>query len=550
MGDSSAKDFSRRYARPGEFEIPNSVLESNSFKERLGGELNSDRRSPAPLGPERRVNSELSPLQGNPTLPAGEARSNAEVNQPRGNPAPPRREVRLGGELSLFRKNPAPLASEARVSVPVNRHSRKPVPPPRGERLGGELSLFRKNPAPLASEARMSAPVNRHSRKPVPPPRGIRLGGELSLFRRNAAPRSNEARLNLGLNQVRIPPAPLTSREATGSSRRVSARFELLPDPKSRWNRIGLSAVGQLAFLGLLLLSPMIFPQQMQTALRFDVVELMQPVMHIDIPPATPPPPPPPKMKPKVQPREPKPVVPKPKQVVVEPPVLNPRQPHVFLVLKPELPKLHKVETKPVDLKPVFQQTEIVVKSNQPVRPKEEVKAPNLSSGPPAPATVAAPLNKVQTGGFGDPNGIPGPGNPNKAGNINQAGSPNLPGGPGHGNGTGGAQGVRGTVASDGSNRNGAATAGASMGVSILYEPNPAYSNEARILKMEGDVVLEVVFLASSQVQVVRVVSGLGHGLDEAALQAAKLIRFKPAQRNGQPVDFPARVRIEFRLSK
>src|SRR5205085_6124784 len=53
MGDSSAKDFSRRYARPGEFEIPNSVLESNSFKERLGGELNSDRRSPAPLGPER-----------------------------------------------------------------------------------------------------------------------------------------------------------------------------------------------------------------------------------------------------------------------------------------------------------------------------------------------------------------------------------------------------------------------------------------------------------------------------------------------------------------
>src|SRR5213082_2787446 len=167
-----------------------------------------------------------------------------------------------------------------------------------------------------------------------------------------------------------------------------------------------------------------------------------------------------------------------------------------------------------------------------------------------SPATVAAPLNKVQTGGFGDPNGIPGPGNPNKAGNINQAGSPNLPGGPGHGNGTGGAQGVRGTVASDGSNRNGAATAGASMGVSILYEPNPAYSNEARILKMEGDVVLEVVFLASSQVQVLRVVSGLGHGLDEAALQAAKLIRFKPAQRNGQPVDFPARVRIEFRLSK
>ena len=525
MGDSSAKDFSRRYARPGEFEIPNSVLESNSFKERLGGELNSDRRSPAPLGPERRVNSELSPLQGNPTLPAGEARSNAEVNQPRGNPAPPRREVRLGGELSLFRKNPAPLASEARVSVPVNRHSRKPVPPPRG----------------------------------------VRLGGELSLFRRNAAPRSNEARLNLGLNQVRIPPAPLTSREATGSSRRVSARFELLPEPQSRWNRIGLSAVGQLAFLGLLLLSPMIFPQQMQTALRFDVVELMQPVTHINVPPATPPPPPP-KVKPKVPPKEPKPILPKPKPVELEPPELNPRQPHVFLVLKPELPKIRKVEAKAVELKPVFEQTEIVLTTKQPKRPKEELKAPNFQpmrkeqiNAPSLglgslPGTVLAAVNKVQTGGFGDPHGVHGPANPSKAANINQAGSPNLPGGPGYGNGTGGAQGARGTLAStEGPKSNGAgsgaATGGATSGVDILSKPNPAYSTEARTIRLEGDVVLEVVFLASGQVQVIRVVSGLGHGLDEAAIQAAKLIRFRPAQRNGQPVDFHAHVRIEFRLA-
>ena len=45
------------------------------------------------------------------------------------------------------------------------------------------------------------------------------------------------------------------------------------------------------------------------------------------------------------------------------------------------------------------------------------------------------------------------------------------------------------------------------------------------------------------------VVSGLGHGLDEAAVQAAQQIKFKPAKRDGQPVDFPARVRIEFRLA-
>jgi TonB family protein len=45
------------------------------------------------------------------------------------------------------------------------------------------------------------------------------------------------------------------------------------------------------------------------------------------------------------------------------------------------------------------------------------------------------------------------------------------------------------------------------------------------------------------------VISGLGHGLDESATRAAQQIKFKPAKRDGQPVDFPARVRIEFRLA-
>lgn len=330
----------------------------------------------------------------------------------------------------------------------------------------------------------------------------------------------------------------------TTVNRRVSARFALLPDQKPLWDRIGWSAAGQLTALGLLLMSPMVFPQQMQTALKFDAVELMQPVTEIHIPVQTTPPPP--KIKPKVPPPEPKPIVPKPKTIVPEPPELNPRQPHVFLVLKPQVPKARTMEAKPVDLRRVPEQSKIVVMLSQPQAPKEDVKAP----GPPAPATVAAPVNKVQTGGFGDPNGAPGPGNPNKSANINQAGSPNLPGGPGYGNGSGGAQGARGTVAAAESGKSGSAAAGASSGVDILSEPNPAYSREGRILKLEGDVVLDVVFLASGQLQVTRVVSGLGHGLDDAAIEAAKQIRFHPAKRNGQPIDFPARVRIEFRLAK
>lgn len=370
--------------------------------------------------------------------------------------------------------------------------------------------------------------------------------------------------MSVDSHPYRRSPAPPAAREAI-PRRRTSARFELLPEPEPRWNLIGVSAAAQLAFLGLLLLSPMIFPRQMETALRFDVVQLMQPVTHIEIPSTTPPPPPP-KATPKIQPR-PKPIVPKPKPVEVEPPKLNPRQPHVFLVLKPQLPKARKVEAQPVELKPMFAQAEIVLTSGRPKRPQEELKAPNLQpmrakeeiKAPSLglgslPATVVAAASKVQTGGFGDPHGIRGPASPSKAANINPAGSPNLPGGPGMGNGTGGAQGARGTLASDGSKSSGAATGeagtgGTTTGVAILSKPNPGYSTEARTIKLEGDVVLEVIFLASGQLQVIRVVSGLGHGLDEAAMQAARQIRFRPALRSGQPVDFHAHVRIEFRLA-
>jgi len=123
-----------------------------------------------------------------------------------------------------------------------------------------------------------------------------------------------------------------------------------------------------------------------------------------------------------------------------------------------------------------------------------------------------------------------------------------LPGGPGYGNGTGGAQGLRGTVASDGSGRGGGSAEGAGADVTILYKPNPAYSPEGREHKIQGDVVLEVIFLASGQIKVTRVISGLGLGMDEEAIHAAQRIRFTPAMRDGKAVDVSARIRIEFRL--
>ena len=196
--------------------------------------------------------------------------------------------------------------------------------------------------------------------------------------------------------------------------------------------------------------------------------------------------------------------------------------------------------------------------------------------------TVNAAVEKVQTGGFGDPNGLKGEGKQGAKLYAAQAGGFDMPAGPGQGNGTGGAKGIKGTVASadfgngvatggkgDGrSNGQGvstggfgaeqvvhggpkiaAADTGATTPVEITYKPNPVYTDEARNLKLEGEVLLEMSFSANGTLSVNRVVRGLGHGLDEAAEAAAKKIRFKPAMRGGQPVDSNAIVHVVFQMA-
>jgi TonB family protein len=84
--------------------------------------------------------------------------------------------------------------------------------------------------------------------------------------------------------------------------------------------------------------------------------------------------------------------------------------------------------------------------------------------------------------------------------------------------------------------------------VSIQNKPLPVYTNEARQLKVEGEVLVSVVFGSDGVVRVVAVVKGLGHGLDEAAVEAARRIRFVPAQRYGKRVDCSAVLHIVFAL--
>jgi TonB family protein len=239
-------------------------------------------------------------------------------------------------------------------------------------------------------------------------------------------------------------------------------------------------------------------------------------------------------------------------------------------------PKVEIAASKPVPLPPAA-----------PVIPRQLVKTHVFSTGSSALPTVAQAPKNVQTGGFGDPNGVPARESNGKPVNIAAAGSFDLPTGPGYGNGTGGTKGVRGVVAStgfgsgiatgDGSGKvntsrgNGVQksgfgdtqavsmaqlrpkqnddSAGKMVPAEVVFKPTPAYTPEARSLRIEGEVVLEVVFEATGKLRVVRVVQGLGHGLDETATRAAEQIRFKPAKRDGQPSDYTALVHIVFQLA-
>jgi len=94
-----------------------------------------------------------------------------------------------------------------------------------------------------------------------------------------------------------------------------------------------------------------------------------------------------------------------------------------------------------------------------------------------------------------------------------------------------------------------AVTKPADRPVEIVFKPTPEYTDEARSARIEGTVSLELEFTAAGDVRVLRIVRGLGHGLDEAAQRAALRIRFKPAQSDAGPVDSRATVHITFRLS-
>jgi TonB family protein len=248
----------------------------------------------------------------------------------------------------------------------------------------------------------------------------------------------------------------------------------------------------------------------------------------------------------------------------------------------PQQPKVRplRAEVKVQPEVPARERAEREVLTPAPTKEAFVVMAPD--SGSSAPPTLKAPARLVQTGGFGDPNGVRSTSEKKAPVTLATLGSFAMPAGPGRGNGTGGSKGDMGTVKSAGF---GDGTAGAGSGdhgprrtvaeggfggpnpgngsrvraaeakppvtpVEILFKPRPVYTDEGRKLHVEGEVVLEVVFASSGELRVQRVVKGLGHGLDEAAQHSATQIRFKPALRDGQPYDSTVLVHISFQLAE
>src|SRR5208282_3200282 len=328
----------------------------------------------------------------------------------------------------------------------------------------------------------------------------------------------------------------------------------LLPEPRTRWGRFVFSYGVQSLVAAFFVITAILHPDVLEPRERdYHFVSL------VSTPPPVPQTPAPVKHFPAPAPKITEPVTPRPEAMRVPAELVQKKPP----VPEEQAPKVALAAAKEVlpDVKPMI--------------PRPPVKTNVFSTGSSATPTMAAAPSKVQTGGFGDPNGMPAQDTHGHPITIAQAGSFDMPSGPGYGNGTGGAHGARGVVASTGfgsgvATGNGSGISGSrgtvrqagfgdadvvaasqpkaksaeavvkTLPVEITFKPRPVYTDEGRQLKIEGEVLLDVVFSATGQIRIVKVMHGLGHGLDESAVHAAEKIQFKPAQKDGHPADFEA----------
>lgn len=82
----------------------------------------------------------------------------------------------------------------------------------------------------------------------------------------------------------------------------------------------------------------------------------------------------------------------------------------------------------------------------------------------------------------------------------------------------------------------------------ILTKKPAKYTDEARHAKINGIIILKIVFNADGTTSIVSVIRGLPNGLTESAIDAARNIRFEPVMEDGKPVAYVSNIEYNFSL--
>jgi len=317
------------------------------------------------------------------------------------------------------------------------------------------------------------------------------------------------------------------------SPRTVIIREALIPAPRPRWRSMVVAMGFQIAITACLVVIPILFPETFAPVRHYLTTALAKPDAIA-------------RWKPEL-----KHSVPVHSHEVVKtlPPLLEEPTPTPRIASPiPQAPLTSPVRT---------------TRTKPPISDPAEVATAVVSPAPlvvPALAipTLKKPREGVQTGGFAGHDGIEDGDssaglNRRRGGVVNAKFSEGMPGGVR--GGTGSRAGVmQGSFSNDllgdaASKPKEQSQALPPTPVHIIDKPKPVYTPEGRARKIEGEVILQVVFAASGEVQVQRILQGLGHGLDESAENAARQIKFEPAKKNGQPVDSAAVIHINFELA-
>ncbi len=82
----------------------------------------------------------------------------------------------------------------------------------------------------------------------------------------------------------------------------------------------------------------------------------------------------------------------------------------------------------------------------------------------------------------------------------------------------------------------------------VVYKPEPKYTEEARHAKIQGAVLISLVVDENGVARNVKVVRSLDPGLDQSAIDTVRQWKFKPGQKDGNPVAVAAQIEVTFRL--